>query len=278
MINEPTLLIYISKNSPVTEISKIVDYFAFAAETTSNPKPIIDVVTDNDQPVMHITPSISLEKLRSSELNYDVFVFSGNMNSLKNNPLPSITYRWMICIDHGNAKAFKKSLYYKMAESCTYLEYVTHKRNEQVQKGQFFVKKVVAELYSINMDNYELFTSDNEPSAVRFRRHNDELIHKLQDWIDNNIRNKLLVSDLTAHVTISERHLKRRFKAATGANPIQYLQQLKVETAKEMLKSTNMTFEDICWNVGYENIGYFRKIFKSRTLMTPTEYRHITNV
>jgi transcriptional regulator GlxA family with amidase domain len=72
---------------------------------------------------------------------------------------------------------------------------------------------------------------------------------------------------------IPERSLKRRFKAATGTTLIGYVQNLRIEEAKRQLETKAVSFEAIAANLGYENLAFFRRLFKRATGLTPGQYR-----
>lgn len=108
---------------------------------------------------------------------------------------------------------------------------------------------------------------------VSYRQHSDILIHKLQDWLHSELYSSFSISDLAEKIYLSERQMKRRFKIATGQSPINYIQQIRMSIAKEELERTNKTIEDISRSVGYEDVKYFRTLFKKYVGGTPMEYR-----
>ena len=69
------------------------------------------------------------------------------------------------------------------------------------------------------------------------------------------------------------RNFIRRFKAATGRVPGAYIQTLRVSAAKELLEIGASSIQAVCAKIGYEDIGFFRNLFKRHTGMTPGEYR-----
>jgi transcriptional regulator GlxA family with amidase domain len=72
---------------------------------------------------------------------------------------------------------------------------------------------------------------------------------------------------------VSERTLNRRFKRAIGEPPLQYLQTLRVEVAKQLLESKRLPVESIAERVGYNDLSTFRRLFKRETGLTPRDYR-----
>ncbi|NAW57722.1 MULTISPECIES: helix-turn-helix domain-containing protein [unclassified Vibrio] len=108
---------------------------------------------------------------------------------------------------------------------------------------------------------------------IPYRQHNDTLIHQLQDWMHSSPTLEFSVNVLSKRVHLSDRQMKRRFKLATGQTPIQYIQQIRLSIAKDKLEKTKQTIEDISREVGYEDVRYFRELFKKSNDMTPLEYR-----
>lgn len=73
--------------------------------------------------------------------------------------------------------------------------------------------------------------------------------------------------------TLAERTFKRRFLAATGLAPLDYVQRLRVEDAKRRLERTVDPVDDIAWRVGYEAPAFFRRLFRRSVGMAPGAYR-----
>ena len=72
---------------------------------------------------------------------------------------------------------------------------------------------------------------------------------------------------------LRRRALIGRFKAATGDTPLMYLQRFRVEIAKVLLEKRQQTFDEIAYQVGYEDSSFFRKVFVQLTGLRPKEYQ-----
>ncbi|MCP5087369.1 MAG: helix-turn-helix transcriptional regulator, partial [Rhodobacteraceae bacterium] len=81
------------------------------------------------------------------------------------------------------------------------------------------------------------------------------------------------VEAIAADAGMSVRQFNRRFKSATGETFNGYLQLVRIEAAKADLVNTGVPFEEISLKAGYENVSFFRRIFKKSTSITPAEYR-----
>ncbi|WP_432696563.1 GlxA family transcriptional regulator [Marinobacterium sp. YM272] len=110
-------------------------------------------------------------------------------------------------------------------------------------------------------------------AITRPASHSDAIIDQVQAWIANNYELDNPVERMVAQSGLAERTFKRRFQAATGYTPIEYVQTLRIEEAKQMLEATEMGTEQIGAEVGYTDPASFRRLFKRMTGITPARYR-----
>lgn len=103
--------------------------------------------------------------------------------------------------------------------------------------------------------------------------HGDEAILKVQHWLQSRAVRHLSLGDMAAEARLEERTFQRRFKAATGLKPIEYVQHLRVGKACELLEFTRRSVDQIAWSVGYEDAAAFRRVFSRIQGLTPGEYR-----
>lgn len=103
--------------------------------------------------------------------------------------------------------------------------------------------------------------------------HRDDLVLQAQTLMQANLAQPFSLDALAAQVQVSPRTLVRRFQQATQESPVTYLQALRVETAKRLLETTNLNFEEIVARVGYSDLSSFRRLFKRHTSLSPRDYR-----
>ncbi len=109
---------------------------------------------------------------------------------------------------------------------------------------------------------------------LQFRKdHKDDQILPIQEWIEKNFDKNFDYDSLARKNGMSRRTMERRFKNATGETPLTYQQSLRVEVAKRMLENYSSSFDEITYQVGYEDSSTFRKIFSKQTGLVPTQYR-----
>jgi len=103
--------------------------------------------------------------------------------------------------------------------------------------------------------------------------HGDERIRAAEAYLQANFRKDIPIPLLAERAGLGVRTFVRHFKAATGRLPADYLQAVRIEAAKVMLESDNRPIQTISSDVGYDDVAFFRSLFKRITRMTPTEYR-----
>jgi len=112
-------------------------------------------------------------------------------------------------------------------------------------------------------------------SLVRRQAHADSIARQAEDWLRAHYREPQPVAGAVGECGIPERSLKRRFVAATGSTIMGYVQNLRIEGAKRMLETSDMSVDDIAAVVGYENSTFFRKLFRRRAGLMPKDYRRM---
>jgi len=105
------------------------------------------------------------------------------------------------------------------------------------------------------------------------RHHPDEEIVQAQLWLQDNYGRDIKLSQVAARFDMSVRSFNRRFKNATGQSPLQYLQEIRIKNAKDLLQTSNLSISEVAYKVGYQDMGHFTGLFKKLLATTPTEYR-----
>ncbi|MES2817928.1 MAG: helix-turn-helix domain-containing protein [Pseudomonadota bacterium] len=105
------------------------------------------------------------------------------------------------------------------------------------------------------------------------KRHADKAIMQAQGWIEGHYRQAFSMEELASRYNMSLRSFMRRFKAATDATPLAYLHQVRIGAAKHALETGHAPIEAICNRVGYEDIAFFRALFRRYVGVTPKTYR-----
>jgi transcriptional regulator GlxA family with amidase domain len=103
--------------------------------------------------------------------------------------------------------------------------------------------------------------------------HGDASVLKAQRWLHENRAKPLALAALSQSAGLEPRTLQRRFRSATGFTPAIYSQHLRVARAQDLLLSSELSTDQISWDVGYAGPASFRKIFCKLTGFTVSDYR-----
>lgn len=105
------------------------------------------------------------------------------------------------------------------------------------------------------------------------RDHGDRAIAQAQDWLEQHYTAPFDLTRMADLLHLTPRTLMRRFKQATGLPPLQYQQCVRVEIAKQKLEGGDDHVNQVVWQVGYEDVSSFQRLFKRETGLTMMEYR-----
>jgi len=114
-----------------------------------------------------------------------------------------------------------------------------------------------------------------EPSGTaREQSGNEGLIAEAIAFVQGGYASAITANQAARVSKISERHFHRLFAKATGFTFNEYLQNVRIERSCELLRSTRLTMPEIAEAVGYQDKGYFLKLFKKKMGQTPRAYRN----
>ncbi|MDC0657658.1 helix-turn-helix domain-containing protein [Leisingera sp. SS27] len=103
--------------------------------------------------------------------------------------------------------------------------------------------------------------------------HGDAAVLQAQHWLQPRFHQPVAVPQMAAAAGLEERTFLRRFQAATGLAPSQYLQQLRIAKAREQLELSTASIDSIAAAAGYLDVSAFRKLFQRTVGLSPSAYR-----
>ena len=92
-------------------------------------------------------------------------------------------------------------------------------------------------------------------------------------YVNENYSKNITVSDVAKYVSLSDSWFSRMFKKETDSNFTDYLNYVRIEKAVELLKTTNLSVNEIYGEVGYGSRNHFYMMFKRYTGYSAQEYR-----
>ncbi|MBP7177111.1 MAG: AraC family transcriptional regulator [Thermoclostridium sp.] len=190
------------------------------------------------------------------------FSDKGGFGKLSDNPLQNMKYHFVVtaaliarhCIEgrmeHETAYSLS-DVYIQKADRCTSIAQVSqlHKvmsldytqRMKQIQKKQIFSRQIV----------------------------------KCVDYIYNNLHKRILITELAQYTGLNPSYLSRLFKKQTGVTITEYIQNKKIETARNMLQFSSYLPSQIASILAFPSQSYFIEVFRKKIGMTPKKYQDI---
>lgn len=102
----------------------------------------------------------------------------------------------------------------------------------------------------------------------------EDLYKKMTRYVEMNYRSNFTLTDMAEALHASQSYLSRLYKACHGVNLFDDILNRRIEKAKECLLAANWRVQDVAEYVGFEDAGYFAKVFKKQTGSSPKEYKH----
>lgn len=103
--------------------------------------------------------------------------------------------------------------------------------------------------------------------------HGDEMVKKAQAYIETNLHEKISIEHLSSEFSVGRRNFDRRFIKSTGNTPVEYVQRVKIESAKKAFENSRKTINEVMYEVGYSDVKAFREVFRKITGMSPAAYK-----
>lgn len=105
------------------------------------------------------------------------------------------------------------------------------------------------------------------------KKNRDIMILGLENYIENNLHREITLTELAHKVGYNKTYFIKRFKILFGISPMQFVNNLRLEKAKQMLSSTDKSITEIAESTGFQCIHYFSRNFKHNIGVMPSEYR-----
>ncbi len=135
-----------------------------------------------------------------------------------------------------------------------------------------YIKNTI-ELLILSLMDSESTARDKRVEYYEHCLHRKTLTADIIEYLENNIASQIKLTDISNEFSYSLSSIKRIFKNETGYSIIDYLNNMRIEKAKEILTDGRISIENVAAMVGFSNIYYFSNVFKNRTGKSPRKFR-----
>lgn len=113
-----------------------------------------------------------------------------------------------------------------------------------------------------------------EPSEITVSTFDQKLLKKCLQIVEDNMKNvDFGVDELCREVGISRPQLYRKIKSLVGLSPVQFIRSIRLKRAAQILSQDNSSVSEVMYNVGFNNLSYFSKVFKEEFGCLPKQYK-----
>lgn len=136
--------------------------------------------------------------------------------------------------------------------------------------------------YNLYTTLQEVFTGMQQDIHMFFRTYEESKkiadnkpIRMAKQYINENYNTLLTLENVSAYVGFNPAYFSSMFKKETGKNFMEYVMEVRIQNAKQLLIQTVKDVADIAMDVGYTDLKYFSKLFKKITGLNPSEFRKL---
>lgn len=171
----------------------------------------------------------------------------------------------------GKSEIFYNNGTFELDSHITRLLFQFIEESKYKQPGYEFILQSLNTQITINLlRNFSSKPSSNSNS----KEYSDlNLIKKTEEYLHNHLCSDFSLEDLASFLNYSPYHFIRTYKKHTGKTPFEYLTQLKIQKAKELLSIKKHSISEVSFLCGFSNRTHFATVFKRLVGVTPSKYR-----
>lgn len=218
---------------------------------------------------------VSNEPLAIDWKKYDEFLFrieSGMTTQVKN--LLEDLFLYVKSLKHATLSDVKYYCF-QLADSAKLImsEYLEQVNTSTVSASMQNILNTMFSLDELRQYYEQFFTNISEILKSKSIYASNDVIEKMQIYAKRNYYKNLNVEFLSSLFYMNRSYCSHLFKEKTGINFVDFVNQIRIEKAKELLKNTDKKMYQVSKAVGYDNVKYFFRIFKKLEGITPEQYR-----
>ncbi len=146
------------------------------------------------------------------------------------------------------------------------------RRPDAVLGSEQLVQLYLEQLLILLLRSNSAAAKQKKPLPSVSQRRGDTLLQNVCAYLESRVAENVSMEDLCRHFSVSKSTLQKLFQNRMGQGISRYYQQLKITTAKRLIREKKYTFTEISQMLGYSSVHYFSRHFKQLSGMTPSEY------
>lgn len=131
-----------------------------------------------------------------------------------------------------------------------------------------YLKELIITIIRTNVKITPVQTLENH---LRINVEND-IISRVMNYIHSHINQKISIADIASEVNVSLSRVSVLFKRRQGLTLVEYINHVKLEKSKDMIREGNLNLTEIAQELGFNSVHYYSRLFKNKYLISPSEY------
>lgn len=231
-------------------------------------------VTDRERPCryyyVHFTPENLVNDIPESEVRQQILTITSTHQTEK----PDFFLMPQVCLNRVFLPIKTEMGSYR-DEIFTLFEKALAERNQLTVNGKvmisIYITQIMVLLTRLLMDELRL------NSVLSFEGGMPRVVQEAILYIQENYQEPLTVTSVCKRLEVSPQYLIRLFQQKLGKTPLQYLNNLRISKAKDLLRDASLTMKEITNAVGLDNPYYFSRLFKKTEGISPSEFKQGLN-
>ena len=143
----------------------------------------------------------------------------------------------------------------------------------RLQITDYILKPVNYEEFGTCIDTLKIALFQRQSSKQETQREEERPIHSITRYLQEHLAEEISLSVLAKKFYLSPQYISQLFKTEIGVGFLAYLTNIRMERAKKLLLTTNLSIAEVSEQSGYADYRVFTKVFKKSEGITPSQYR-----
>ncbi len=148
--------------------------------------------------------------------------------------------------------------------------------HEYCNKKKYFEIIVKSDLLKLLANVARVYEESEDPKNEELFGRYREAVNAAISYIVENYNANIYIEDVCKIAMMSQTYFSYLFKQITGYTFVEYVNNLRIKKAMEMLKDFDTSITDICYTVGFNDAAYFNRVFRKETGLSPRRYRNLS--
>lgn len=217
---------------------------------------------------VHFMPEDICEMIDGDLLQKELFNFINNNNISDEDKIiysiPKTNFKKIFIPVCSRANNYRNEIY-------TVMEKAIDERNRTTLTSELAISLYISQVF--NLITKQVLADHGFDTFLYIKGKIPKVLREAMLYIHQNYKKTLHVKNIAEKLQISPQYLTRLFKENMGKSTVQYINGLRISKAKELMRGSTITMQEITYSIGLENPYYFSRLFKEYEGITPSEYK-----